>query len=113
MLIKQKTPSLPRNVAVGTFGKLPIVFSAKVNLLYGPEVLSSASDKAKLLAENFSKKPNLDDSGISLPVFPSRTNLKLHNISVTPKMVKKVLMNLDLSKASGPDCITVVVLKEL
>ena len=26
-------------------------------------------------------------------------------------MVKKVTMNLDLSKASGPDCIPVVVLK--
>ena len=74
-------------------------------------MLSSASDKAKLLAENFSKNSNLDDSGISLPIFPSRTNLKLHNISVTPKMVKKVIMNLDLSKASGPDCIPVVVLK--
>ena len=40
-----------------------------------------------------------------------RTNLKLHNISVTPKIVKKVIMNLDLSKASGPDCIPVVALK--
>ena len=74
-------------------------------------MLSSASDKAKLFAENFCKNSNLDDSGISLPVFPSRTNLKLHNISVTPKMVKKVIMNLDLSKASGPDCTPVVVLK--
>ena len=74
-------------------------------------MLSSASDKAKLFAENFSMNSNLDDSGISLPVFPSRTNLKLHNISVTPKMVRKVVMNLDLSKASGPDCISVVVLK--
>ena len=74
-------------------------------------MLSSASDKAKLFAENFSLNSNLDDSGISLPVFPSRTNLKLHNISVTPKMVKKVIMNLDLSKGSGPDCIPVVVLK--
>ena len=80
-------------------------------LFNGPEVLSSASDKAKLFAENFSKNSNLDDSGISLPIFPSRTNLKLHNISVTPKMVRKVVMNLDLSKASGPDCILVVVLK--
>ena len=73
--------------------------------------MSFASDKAKLFAENFSKNTNLDNSGISLPVFPSRTNLKLHNISVTPKMVKKVIMNLDLSKAFGPDCIPVVVLK--
>ena len=85
--------------------------SAIPPLFNRPEVLSSASDKAKLFAENFSLNSNLDDSGISLPVFPSRTNLKLHNISVTPKMVRKVLMNLDLSKASGPDCIPVVVLK--
>ena len=75
-------------------------------------MLSSASNKAKLFAENFSENSNLDDSGISLPVFPSRTNLKLHNISVTPKMVRKVIMNLDLSKESGPDCIPVVVLKK-
>ena len=75
------------------------------------EVLSSASDKAKLFAENFSKNSNLDDSGISLSVFPSRTNLKLHNSSVTSKMVKKVIRNLDFSKASGADCIPVMVLK--
>ena len=36
-------------------------------LFSGPEVLSSASDKAKLFAENFSENSNLDDSGISLP----------------------------------------------
>ena len=85
--------------------------SAIPPLFNGPEVLSSASDKAKLFAENFSLNSNLDDSGVSLPVFPSRINLKLHNISITPKMVRKVVMNLDLSKASGPDCIPVVVLK--
>ena len=73
--------------------------------------MSPASDEVKLFAENFSKKLNLDDSGISLPVFPSGTNLKLHNVYVTSKMVKKVIINLDLSKASGPDCIPVMVLK--
>ena len=62
-------------------------------------------------AENVSKNSSLDNSGISLPVFTYRTNLKLHNISVIPKMVRKVIMNLDLSMASGPDCIPVVVLK--
>ena len=74
-------------------------------------MLSSASDKAKLFANNFSKNSNLDDSGISLPIFPSRTNLKLYNISITRKMVKKVITSLDSSKASAPDCIPVVVLK--
>ena len=54
-------------------------------------MFSSASDKAELFAENFSKNSNLDYSGISLPVFPSRTNLKLHNISVGPKMVNMVI----------------------
>ena len=74
-------------------------------------MLSSASDKAKLFAANFSVNCNLDDSGISLPVFPYRTNVKLYNISVTPKMIKKVIISLDLSKASSPDPIRVVVLK--
>ena len=85
--------------------------SALPPIINGPRVLSSASDRAKLIAENFSKNSNLDDSGISSRVFPSRTTLKLHNISVTLKMVKKVIVNLDLSKASGPDCIPLVVLK--
>ena len=85
--------------------------SAMPPLLSGPEVLSSASDKAKLFAKNFSKNSNLDDSGISLPVFPSRTNQKLHNIPITPKMVIKFMTNLNSSRASGPACIPVVVLK--
>ena len=72
---------------------------------------SPASDKVKLFAEDFSKKSNLDDSCIYFHVFPSRNNLKLHNISVTHKMVKNVIMKLDFSKTSGPDfCIPMVVL---
>ena len=80
-------------------------------LLNTPEVLSSACDKAKLSVEKIFQNSNLDDSDISLPVFPSWTNLKLRNISVHPKTVKKVIANLDFSKASVPDCIPVVVLK--
>ena len=34
LLLKQKGPSLPRNLALGTFGKLLIMFTTKVNLLY-------------------------------------------------------------------------------
>ena len=92
------------------------MFSTKINLLYlhlfnGLKILSSASEKAKLFPENSNRNSNIDDSGISLLVFLSATNLKLHNISVTPKMVENVIANLLLSKASGPDCIPVVVLK--
>ena len=106
MLLKQN-PSLPRfanSVLNKVKSSIPPVFNR-------PEVLFSAFDKAKLYAQNFSKKSNLDDYGIFLPVFPSITNLKLYNISITPKMVKKVITNLDLSKASFPDCIPVAVLK--
>ena len=95
---------IPNSVLKKGKSALPLLFNS-------PEVLSFASDKTKLFAENFSKSSNLDDSGISLLVFPSRTNLKLHNISITPKMAKRVIMNLDLSKGSGPDCIPLVVLK--
>ena len=117
MLIKQKSPSLTKNLALWTFGELHIVFSTKGNLLYllyfnGPEVLSSESDKVKFFVENFSKNSSIDDSDISLSVFPSRTNMKLHNISVTPKMVIKIITVFGLSKVSGPDCIPVVVLKK-
>ena len=63
------------------------VKSALPPLFNVPELLPSASYKAKLFAKNFFKNFNLDDSGISLPAFPSRTNLKLHNVSVTLSMV--------------------------
>ena len=69
--------------------------SAIPPLFNGSDMLSSVSDKVKLLAKNFSKNSYLDDLGIYLPVFPSGTNLRLHNISITPKMFKKVIRNLD------------------
>ena len=49
MLIKQKSPSLPRNLALRTFDKFPIAYSTKVTslLFNSPEVLSSASDNLK------------------------------------------------------------------
>ena len=81
------------------------------SLSNGSELLSAALDKAKLFAKNFSSNYNLDDSGISLPVLPSRTNLKLHIISVAPKLINKIIADVDLPQASGPDGIPVVALK--
>ena len=75
-------------------------------------MLYSKSVKAKLFARSFSKNSNLDDSGTCLPVFLFRINLlKQHSISITHKMIKNVITGLDSSKLSGPDCISVVVLK--
>ena len=76
-------------------------------------MFSSADDIAKLFAKNVFKNSNFDDLDISLPVFSSRTNLKLHNISVTPSKFKKVMMNLDLAETSDPDCVPVMLLKKM
>ena len=94
-------------------GSSPVVVSPIPTLFNSLEVFSFASNKAKLFDKSSSKKFNLKDSHIPLPAFPSRTNLKLYNISVTQKMVKKVITNPLSSKASGVDCIPVVVLKSL
>ena len=99
MRTKQNGSSLATNLAVGTFGKLLIVFSKKYPIPFlfnGLEVLSSGSDEEEehLFVKIISKKTNLNDSGIYLLDFSSRTSQKLHNISVTPKMFKKVLTNL-------------------
>ena len=112
ILIKKKSPSLLRNLVLRTFGESLIVFLKKINLLYFVFSTAQRCYLLHLIKQNcFSKNSNIDDSGISLPIFPSRTNPKLHNISLTFKMVKKVIMNLDSLKASGPDCIPVVSLK--
>ena len=99
MRTKQNGSSLATNLAVGSFGKLLIVFSKKYPIPFlfnGLEVLSSGSDEEEehLFVKIISKKTNLNDSGIYLLDFSSRTSQKLHNISVTPKMFKKVLTNL-------------------
>ena len=106
MLIKQKS--------LRTFGRLPLVFSTKVNLLY---LLCSVDQRRcflHLIKQNCLPKTFLRTlilmTQLSLYLF-SLLNLKLHNISVTLKMVKKAIMNLDLSKASGLDCTSLVVLK--
>ena len=74
-----------RNLALMIFFQIPNIFnkskSAIPPLFIGLEVLSSASNKTFLRT--------LILMSIHLPVFPSRTNLKLHNISVTSKMVKR------------------------
>ena len=102
-------------MTVATFGKLLVVFSTVVNLLYLFYLRDLSYCLLHLIKQNFpknfSKNFDVDDSGIFLPAFPSRTsNLKLDNIDVTLKLVMKVI-NFDLSKVSGPDCFLVVVLR--
>lgn len=99
ILIKLGRLSPPRMFFVAMFGKLIIVFcSRKVNLLF-LHLIRSAIPASYLWI-----------SGISLLAFTSESNLKLQNTQVIPVMFKNVITNLDSSRASGFDCIPVVVL---
>ena len=100
MSVKQKSSSTPKFLALGTFRKLLIVFPKMLNLVYF--LYSLAQRSSNLHLRTFLR---------TLTLITNRTNLELHNISVTLKMVKMVIRNLNLSKASGADCILVVVLK--
>ena len=80
-------------------------------MLNGPEVISSSKDKATLFGALFAENGNLDDKGSPIPEFPSRTNNLISNIKVTVKDVRKYIDKLSVSKATGPDEIPVVVLK--
>ena len=80
-----KTKESPSSQKLGSqdFWQIQNKGKSAIPLLFnGVEVLSSATDNAKSFAKNVSQNSNLEESGISLPVYPSRTNLKLHNIPI-------------------------------
>ena len=94
LLIKQNILLLQGNLALVTFGELLIVFSVGVRLLYPLYSMTQRCCllyliRQKIVAKTFSENSNLDDSEYLLPAFSSKTNLKLHNISVTPEVVQR------------------------
>ena len=117
MVIKQKSLSLPGNLALGTFGEFLVVFSTKVNLLHlvyllwnSPEALSSASDKAKFYLLKTFLRMLILMTQVPLYLFSFLELIWNCIILVIPKFIKNFTTNLDLSKASDPDCVPVVVL---
>ena len=79
MLIKQKSLSLPRDLALGTFGELT---NSVLNI--GKSAILPLLKQNCLLKTFLRTLILMTDLGISLPVFPSKTILKKHNIYVTP-----------------------------
>ena len=73
---------------------------------------TTSAEKAEILCQAFAKNSSLDDSGHSLPTFPSRTDASLSIPFISVKQVRRIMKNLDSSKSSGPDGIPVIVLKE-
>ena len=72
MLIKQNNPSLPRNLAFETFGKLPIVFSTKENLLYLLYLTAPRCCILRLIKQNWPLKTFLRTINLMTQVSPYR-----------------------------------------
>ena len=87
--------------------------SSVPTLINGPEVIASSVDKAELFAKNFASNSNLNDKGHALPDYPSKTDKSLNSFTVSAKEVAKLIKALDSTKATGPDSIPVVVLKNI
>ena len=114
MLIKTKESVTSQTLGSRDFWQK--LFSTKVNLLY---LLYSTAQRNCLLHfmnQNCFLKTFLRTlifmTLVSLYLFSFAELMWNYHISITPKMVKKVIANLNSSKVSGLDCIPVV-LKEL
>ena len=98
MLIKQKSPSLLRNLALETFGKLLIVFSTEVNLLFLLYSVARRSCLLHMITQNYLLK--ILKTQVTLYLLSLLELIWNCIIFLTPKMVKKVKTNLHLSKVS-------------
>ena len=95
--------SLPKNLALRTFGELLKVFSTKINLLY---LLYSTARSFCVL--HIIKKNYLLKTFLRTLILITRASLFCNS-----HMFKMVITSLDSSNASCRDCILVVVLKKL
>ena len=77
-------------------------------------IFNDDHDKARVLNEFFSSQSPLDDSNAVLPdLTPHATNSVLDTIIITPLEVESSLKSLDTCKASGPNGLSIHILKEL
>ena len=111
-MIKQKNILLP-NLAFANFGLL-IVFSTKVNMLYHHHIMVLKYCLLHLIKHNClvkSLRILIMITHVTLKLHSPLSTLKLLTIPIIPKLIKKVMSDLDSPNASGPDCISVIVLR--
>ena len=116
MLIRQKSLSFSRNLALAICGELLIMFSTKVSLLYHNYLTDLRCCLLLLIKENYLLKCFLRTRTLMTHVslyllFCLELIWNCIIFNLTPKLVKNVITNLDLSETSGPNCIPVMVLK--
>ena len=101
----EKRVSLHRNLALITCRIANSVFNKNLQYFFCLCVSGCClphQRRSRCFAEIFSKNSNVDDSGMYLPVFSFRINMRLHNVPVTLDLVKKVIIDLDFSKRICP-----------
>jgi hypothetical protein len=75
-------------------------------------IIHDDKDKATLLNDYFVSQTKIPDSKFPLPPFSYTTDARLSNVEITPSIVKQILLNLDISTATGHDQINNKILKE-
>ena len=72
---------------------------------------TSSEDKAALLAKIFAEKMQVGDPNRPPPVLPREADHTITSVLVTAEQVEKVLRDVDVGKATGPDNISPRILK--
>ena len=82
--------------------------------LFGPNgsVAISGEEKANLLASHFAAKMQVPEPNRRPPNVPMKTTKKLSMCLTTKSQVEKLLRNIDVKKAIGPDNISPHILKK-
>ena len=73
-------------------------------------IAADALEKAEIFAEIFAKNSNINTGNLSPPTIPS-TQHSMPKIQFNTEQLKKILLNLNTKKATGPDGIPAIVLK--
>ena len=76
-------------------------------LIQGTKEISDAKEKGKILNEYFCSQCRVDDRGVSAPneVRWFQNNVVLSTVQTSDREVFDCFKSVDVSKASGPDCI--------
>lgn len=77
----------------------------------GSSIAVTSKEKADLFASIFAQNSTLEDQNREPPLLP-RIEKSMREIVFRPKTIKKILLHLDTTKASGTDNIPAIVLKK-
>ena len=86
--------------------------SSITTLVHGGRVLTTSRAKAETLNHVFAAKAAIDDSGRQPPTLETVTEAELHRVNFKSREVRRLLQNLQVTKATGPDNISARVLRE-